>query len=96
MQEHNAGRSSRSDEPADRVERGTAGPSPALVALLVVLALAVIFVVTNRTKVELHFLFWSPQAHVWTALVTATVIGIILDRVFLAWWHRRRRGAKGE
>lgn len=96
MQEHNAGKFSRPREASDQAESGGNGPSPALIALLVVLALAVIFIVTNRRKVEVHFLFWSPEARVWTALVTAVAIGIVLDRVFLAWWHRRHRGAKDE
>jgi uncharacterized integral membrane protein len=92
MQEYNAGKFSRHEQ----AESGARGPSPALIAFLVVLALAVIFVTTNRNKVEVQLLFWSPQARVWTALLIAVIIGVILDRVFQVWWRRRRRSAKGE
>jgi uncharacterized integral membrane protein len=92
MQEYNAGKFSRSEQ----AESGQRGPSAALIAFLVVLALAVIFVVTNSKKVEVQLLFWSPESHLWAALVIAVVIGVILDRVFQIWWRRRHRNTRTE
>ena len=53
------------------------GLSPSLIAGIVV-ALAVIdFVAQNRNRITIHFLFFSFDANVWTALVITGVLAIV-------------------
>lgn len=73
--------------PADS---GSDGPPIALIIGLVVAAAAALFVISNRDEVEVDFIVFSVQSRTWTALVVAIALGIALDRLFLAWWRRRK------
>ncbi|MCU1395156.1 MAG: hypothetical protein JWM34_3584 [Ilumatobacteraceae bacterium] len=70
---------------------GTNGPSAALIALLILIALAVTFVLQNRGEVRTHFLFFTKTAKVWATIGVALVIGVGLDRLFTLWWRRRKQ-----
>jgi uncharacterized integral membrane protein len=65
--------------------------SPTLVGLIVIGAVALIFVLQNSRKTTVRFLFFDPTTRVWTAILVAMALGVVLDRLFLAWWRRRRR-----
>jgi len=72
-------------------ESGTNGPPIALIVGLIVAAAAALFVISNRERVEIDFVVGSVQSRTWTALVVSIALGIVLDRLFLTWWRRRRR-----
>ena len=70
---------------------GQSGAPVKLIALVVVAALAVIFVLQNRESRRIDFLFFEVTTRTWTALATALVLGIVVDRLFISWWRRGRR-----
>ena len=74
--------------PADS---GTDGPPVALIVGIIVAIAAVLFVVSNRDEVEVDFVVFTVQSRTWTALVVSIALGIALDRLFLAWWRRRKQ-----
>ena len=69
---------------------GQSGPPIKLIALLAVAALAVVFVFQNRERHRIDFLFFEVSTRTWTALATALVLGVLLDRLFISWWRRTR------
>ncbi|MGE0880764.1 MAG: DUF1049 domain-containing protein [Acidimicrobiia bacterium] len=60
-----------------------------LIAFGVVAALAVTFILQNRSRVRTSFLFFHFDSRVWVAMAAAMVLGIVVDRLFAAWWRRR-------
>lgn len=70
---------------------GTDGPPVALILGVILAIAAILFVISNRDEVEIDFIVVSVQSRTWTALVVSIALGIALDRLFLAWWRRRRR-----
>jgi uncharacterized integral membrane protein len=72
------------------VSSGSSGPPIKLIALVVVAALAVIFVFQNRERHRIDFLFFEISTRTWTALATAFVLGVVVDRLFVSWWRRAR------
>ncbi|MCU1367159.1 MAG: hypothetical protein JWL72_4388 [Ilumatobacteraceae bacterium] len=70
---------------------GSSGPSVALIALLLLIALALTFVLQNRGEVRTHFLFFAKTAKVWATIGVALVIGAGLDRLASIWWRRRKQ-----
>ncbi len=81
----------RNGEPGASAASGQSGISPALIGFVVVAVVAVIFVLQNREKTQIDFLFFEVNARVWTSLAVAVALGVILDRLFSAWWRRRKR-----
>ena len=79
---------------ADGEDRGPpserSGVSPALIVLGIVAIVAVVFIVQNSARTEINFLFFDLNSRVWVALLVAIGIGILLDRLFIYWWRRRR------
>jgi len=69
---------------------GSSGPSPAVIGLLIVIAIAIIFVVQNSNEVKTEFLFFDYTTKFWLTIVLAILIGIGLDRLFSIWWRRRK------
>lgn len=61
-----------------------------LIGLVVVAAVSVIFILQNREYTTIDFLFFEIRNRVWTAMVSAMVLGVILDRLFLRWWDKRK------
>jgi uncharacterized integral membrane protein len=73
----------------DRSQRS--GVSPVLVVLGIVAILAVIFIAQNSERANIDFLFLDFSSPVWVALLIAIGLGIVLDRLLMYWWNRRRR-----
>ena len=67
------------------------GVSPTLIAFIVVAVLGLIFVLQNGEEAPIRFLFFEASTSVWVAIAIAIGIGIILDRLLITWWRRRRR-----
>jgi uncharacterized integral membrane protein len=64
--------------------------SPRLIGIIVVVALILLFVLQNTKKTEIHFLFFDLRAGTWFAILVAIALGVLLDRAFTWWWHRRK------
>jgi uncharacterized integral membrane protein len=64
--------------------------TPAVVATVVIVAVIVIFVLQNRERTQIDFLFVELNSRVWVALAIAVGLGVLLDRVIQFWWRRRR------
>lgn len=73
------------------MRRTRSGISPVLIALAVVVALALVFVIQNTEQAGVQLLFWERQMSVWVAIAIAIGIGILLDRLISTWWRRRHR-----
>ena len=67
------------------------GPSLFLILMIVVAAIAAIFVFQNREEATITFLFFEGEFRVWTAITFAILLGVLLDRIVLMWWRRARR-----
>jgi len=67
------------------------GPSPALIAFAVVVVLTVVFVLRNRDRTQLDFLVFEVHARVWTSIAVSIALGVVLDRLFLRFWRKRRQ-----
>ena len=61
-----------------------------LIGLIVLAVLALVFVLQNGDRREVNFLFFDVSPPVWLAFLIAVALGVVLDRLFLAWWRRRR------
>jgi len=69
---------------------GTSGPNLKLIALLVMVGIAVTFVLQNRDRKSIDFLVFEINSRQWVNIAAAIAIGIVLDRLFLGWWRRRK------
>lgn len=65
--------------------------SPTLIGFLVIAALAVVFIVGNRDEARIRLLIPVVHTPVWVAIAISIAVGILLDRLFLGWWRRRRQ-----
>ena len=70
---------------------GSRGLSPVLIAWLVILAVSVIFFFRNGEQTKLDFLFITTHNKTRWLVIVCIAIGVVLDRLFSMWWHRRRR-----
>jgi uncharacterized integral membrane protein len=61
-----------------------------LIIFAVIAVVTVIFILQNRERTNIDFLFIEFKARVWTSLLIALVLGIVLDRLFIGWWRRRK------
>jgi len=85
-----------SPSPASSPGRGSRERRDVLraVAVLVLLAALVAFVLKNSEEVTVSFVFFDAHVRlIWVFLVTA-IVGGVLDRLVL-WWSRRRHGLGG-
>lgn len=73
------------------VSEGRKGPSPALVVLGIVVALAVIFFLQNGEEVAIDFFVFEKVTTIRWSILMAVALGILLDRLFSIWWRRRRK-----
>lgn len=69
---------------------GTSGPSVALIAGLVVIALSVIFFLQNGEWVNIDFWVFEKRTTIRWSILMSILLGVILDRVVSIWWRRRR------
>jgi uncharacterized integral membrane protein len=70
---------------------GRNGPPIFLILLIVVAIITAVFIAQNRERTNIEFLFFDFNSRVWTAIVIALLLGILLDRLILMWWRRARR-----
>lgn len=68
---------------------GRSGPSPALIVLGAVGALAVIFFLQNGESTSVDFLFFEERTTIRWSILMAFVLGVVIDRLFSIWWRRR-------
>lgn len=78
------------DDPSMESDDRT-GVSPTLVGFVVVGVLTLVFVLQNTDRTSVRFLLFDPVLRVWTAILVSIALGVVLDRLLLAWWRRRRR-----
>ena len=65
------------------------GPSIILILFLVVIGLAVVFFLQNGESTSLDFLVFEKRTTIRWSILMAVVLGILIDRAFSIWWHRR-------
>ena len=68
------------------------GVSPPLVAGIVIALAAIDFIAQNRQDLTIHFLFFTIESKVWTALVVTSVLAIVAAE--LVGRHLRRQRKK--
>ena len=74
---------------------GRNGPSIFLILLIVVAIVAAVFIAQNRERTNIEFLFLDFNSRVWTAIVIAIGLGVLIDRLVQMWWRRARRDRDG-
>jgi uncharacterized integral membrane protein len=79
------------EERGDGPAASRTGVSPALVVFGIVAVVAVIFIAQNSERRNVEFLFVDVTTPVWVALLIAVGLGILLDRLIVFWWNRRRK-----
>lgn len=62
-----------------------------LIGFGVLAVVALLFVLQNRQRVVIEFIVLEVEARQWIVLLLAIAVGVLLDRLFLAWWRRRRQ-----
>lgn len=84
------------DEERQAGPAGRDGPSALLILTILVVVVAVIFVFQNRQTAQVNFLLFDGEFRVWTALLFAIVLGIVLDRLFIRWRRRVKQQRDGD
>lgn len=70
---------------------GASGPSIGFIALLVVVALGVVFFLQNSELVSIDFLVFEKRTTIRWSLLMALILGVVLDRVAIIIWRRRKK-----
>lgn len=70
---------------------GASGPSIAFIALLVVVALAVVFFLQNGESVPIDFLVFEKRTTLRWSILMAVLLGVLVDRVFTIAWRRHKK-----
>ncbi len=73
------------------VPQGRNGPSFALIFFLIVIALAAVFALQNSEMVSIDFLVVEKKTTIRWSILMAVALGILIDRIFSIWWHRRAK-----
>ena len=76
----------------DDIKSAEGGLSPALIAGIVIALAAIDFVAQNRQDLTIHFLFFTVESKVWTALLVTSVLAIVASE--LVGRHLRRQRKK--
>jgi uncharacterized integral membrane protein len=66
------------------------GLSPRFVVLGIVAVLVLVFIIENGDHVQVRVIGPRFEMPVWVVIVIAIAAGVVLDRLFVAWWRRRR------
>jgi uncharacterized integral membrane protein len=72
-------------------EPSRGGPPIGLIAFVGLAALTVVFVLQNREFSQIDFLVVEVESRQWVIILVSIAIGVVLDRLFLMWWRRRRK-----
>lgn len=70
---------------------GRSGPSLFLILLVVVGVITAIFIAQNGEPVATEFLWFDRTPRLWVAIIISIALGVLLDRLVLAWWRRTRK-----
>lgn len=62
-----------------------------LVTVVVLIVIALVFVFTNQSVVQVQLLFWSVNSPLWVLILIVLVVGILIGS--LVPWLRSRKGA---
>jgi uncharacterized integral membrane protein len=62
-----------------------------LVSFAALVVIVVIFVLQNRDRLPVNFLFFEINSRQWVNLSVAVAFGVGLDRLFIGWRKRRRK-----
>jgi uncharacterized integral membrane protein len=62
-----------------------------LVTFAVLVAIVAAFVLQNRDRMPVNFLFFEINSRQWVNLIVAVAFGVVLDRSFIGWRKRRRK-----
>ena len=62
-----------------------------LVGFAVLVAIVAAFVLQNRDRMPVNFLFFEINSRQWVNLIVAVAFGVVLDRSFIGWRKRRRK-----
>ena len=81
----------QADDGGGRTARS--GISPRLILVLVVVALAVVFILQNSRSQQVNFLWLDFDMPEWVVYVIMIAIGILIDRLVQYRSARRRRAA---
>ncbi len=61
-----------------------------LIAFVAIAVVTVVFILQNRERTSIDFLVFEVHARIWTSLLLAVALGVVLDRLFSGWWRRRQ------
>ena len=70
---------------------GRNGPGLFLILTILVAVITAVFITQNRERTQIEFLFFDFTSRIWTAIAIAIALGVLLDRLILAWWRRARK-----
>jgi uncharacterized integral membrane protein len=62
-----------------------------LVSFAILVAIVAAFVLQNRDRMPVNFLFFEINSRQWVNLIVAVAFGVVLDRSFIGWRKRRRK-----
>ncbi|MDA2966647.1 MAG: hypothetical protein O3B91_03880 [Actinomycetota bacterium] len=62
-----------------------------LVSFAVLVAIVATFVLQNRDRMPVNFVFFEINSRQWVNLIVAVAFGVVLDRSFIGWRKRRRK-----
>lgn len=62
-----------------------------LISFAVLVAIVAAFVLQNRDRMPVNFLFFEINSRQWVNLIVAVAFGVVLDRSFIGWRKRRRK-----
>ena len=71
------------------VSKGRRAPHFVLIFFLVVIALGVVFFLQNGETTSIDFLVVEKRTTIRWSILTAVALGVLIDRIFSIWWHRR-------
>jgi uncharacterized integral membrane protein len=63
-----------------------------LIGFMVSALVIVLFVLQNRTRMNVNFLFFEVNSRQWVNLLVAVALGVIADRSFIGMRKLRRKG----
>ena len=86
----NADRDDNFDDPGS-VPAGRDGPSVWLILFGVVAAVTAVFILQNGEPVQANILWFNPEIKLWVAIIASICLGVLLDRLILTWWRRKRQ-----